>query len=233
MDDKLLRLYFLKQADLWLKDNPLFLNSQEKQKFINDLLKFIDCYTNNQVGVIRDEVYDFLVQRNLIIAQPREEKFLKYLTQKYKSLNNMEIMDVGAGRVCPLSRAMAMEGAKVTAIDPNIRLDESVLKKENIDLLKRYFQCDQYSTNNIGTDINKYDLIVGLEPCDATEHIIRQSLKYDKPFDIRLCTASHKSLDGKEFETYEEWYEHLAKISKDISILNENSGYIATNNPNL
>ena len=233
MDEKLLKLYFLKQADLWLKENPLFLNSQEKQKFVSDLLNFIDCYTNNQGLTIKDEVYDFLVQRNLIIAQPREEKFLKYLTQKYKSLNNLEIMDVGAGRVCPLSRAMAREGAKVTAIDPNIRLDEGVLKKENIDLLKRYFQCDQYSTKYIGTNIDEYDLIVGLEPCDATEHIIRQSLKYDKPFDIRLCATPHNSLDGKEFETCEEWYEYLANISKEVHILDKDQGHIATNNPTL
>ena len=86
-----------------------------------------------------------------------------------------------------------------------------------------------FARSGEGTNIINFDLIVGLEPCGATEHIIRQALKYDKPFDVSLCAAPHNALNGDTFNSYLEWYNHLKNISKEVSIIKNDCGYIATN----
>ena len=225
INDALVKLIIKNQAGIWLKENPLLLNSQEKQKFLVDLEEYLE--KNN--GVLADEVFDFLVQRNLVENEPREKTFIDYLLAKYKNFNNIKILDVGAGRICSLSKAIAEQGGKVTAMDTNIRLNNSEIKQLNIEVVKKYFRCDEFSPKGTGTDIRNFDLVVGLEPCGATEHIIRQALKYDKPFDISLCAAPHKALNGEQFNSYHEWYNYLKNISKEVNIIKNNCGYIATN----
>ncbi len=229
MNNFLLNQIVRNQADLWLKENPLFLNGQEKQKFLIGLQDYLE----NKSIAVDDEVFDFLVQRNLVDNKPREETFIKYLINKYRSLNNLNVLDVGAGRVCSLSKSITKQGGKATALDVIIRLNNDNIRQSNITAIKKLFRCDEFSKNGEGTKIDKYDLIVGLEPCDATEHIIRQSLKYDKPFDVNLCATPHKALNGETFRTYEEWYNHLANISKEVSIIENDCGFVATNNKTL
>ena len=225
-NDALYALIVKNQSKEWLKDNPLRLNSEEKQKFLVDL----SLYLERKNGVIADEVFDFLVQRGLIYNEPREQSFTSHLIKKYGSLKGVKVLDVGAGRICVLSKAISEKGAKVTAMDTNIRLTEKELEKLNITIVKKLFRCDEFARNGVGTNVGRYDLILGLEPCGATEHIIRQALKYDKPFDITLCATPHKGLRSETFKTYMEWYEHLSKISKEVSIIKRDCGYVATNN---
>ena len=213
------------QAELWIKENPLLLNKQEKQKFWVGLTEYLE----DKGITIDDEVFDFLVQRKLVHNEPREVAFLKYLVDKYGCLSGKKVLDVGAGRVCALSKAIAGEGAKVTAMDTNIRIDGGILRKNKVVPIRNLFRCDEYSKNGVGTCIDNFDLIVGLEPCDATEHIIRQSLNKGKPFDVSLCAQPHRGLNGETFRTFEEWYEHLAKISREVSIVKRHCGFVATN----
>ena len=229
MDSTIIKMIVKKQADIWLRENPLILISQEKQKFLIGLQDYLD----HKTLTIDDEVYDFLVQRKLIDSEPREQTFIQYLIKKYKGLKNLNVLDVGAGRICSLSKSIAEHGGKVTAMDTNIRLKNEILKKSKIVAVKKLFKCDEYAENEIGTDIEKFDLIVGLEPCDATEHIIRQSLKYNKPFDINLCAAPHQGLNGESFKTFLEWYKYLANISSEVSIEKHDCGFVATNNESL
>ena len=229
MNQDLLQLIIKNQANIWLKENPLLLNNQEQQKFLVGLQEYLE----NKNIAVDDEVFDFLVQRKLINNEPREVSFIKYLIKKHGILKNFNILDVGAGRICSLSKVIAEQGCKVTAMDLNIRLSNETLRKLKITAVKKLFRCDEYSKNGVGTNIDNFDLIIGLEPCDATEHIIRQSLKYDKPFDVNLCAAPHRSLNGKTFRTYEEWYNYLKNISKEVSIIEHDCGFVATNSETL
>lgn len=225
INDALVKLIIKNQANLWLKENPLLLTSQEKHKFLMDL----DDYLEKNNGVLADEVFDFLVQKKLVENEPREKTFIDYLLAKYKTLNNAKVLDVGAGRICSLSKSIAEQGGKATAMDTNIRLNNAEIKRLNIEAVRKNFRCDEFSKNGEGTNIQNFDLVVGLEPCGATEHIIRQALKHDKPFDISLCAAPHKALNGEHFNSYLEWYNHLKNISKEVSIIKNKYGYIATN----
>ena len=210
----------------YLEKNPYRFNTQEKAKFMQGLKEWVEGKSNE----IDDEVYDFLIDTGIYKKEKREETFVSYLNQKYGVIRFSKILDVGAGRMCKLSAALAKMGNSLYAIDPNIRLSKDEAKKLGIKSIStQKFLCDDFAKNGRGTAINNYDYIFGLEPCDATEHIIRQGLKYDKAFDVFLCGAPHKSLDGKTFGSYEAWYEYLDSISADVNISKFGSTYVASN----
>ena len=209
----------------YLKQNPCRFNSQEKAKFMQSLREWLD----GKMVEIDDELYDFLIDVGVLKAQRREEEFISYLNKKYGKLKFGKILDVGAGRMCKLSEALTRYGNIMYAIDPNIRLEREETFFKNLAIKKDKFYCDEYAKHGKGTLIDRYDHIVGLEPCDATEHIIRQGLKYDKPFDIMLCAAPHKALNGRKFESYVDWYLYLSSISSEIDISKVGESYYASN----
>lgn len=214
-------------AFAYLELNPERFNAQEKLKFMKGLQEWI----SGKSETIDDEVYDFLIAAKFKEDKAREEVFASYLNKKYGHLAFRRVMDVGAGRMCKLSAKLAQSGAKMYAIDPNIRLTQEEAYELGISQIsKDKFVCDKAAESGIkGTNVRPMDILVGLEPCDATEHIIRQGLKYDKPFDVLLCAAPHDSIDGKSFRTYEEWYEYLLKISAEVGINEVGGSYIASN----
>lgn len=216
----LMDMLILKKANEYLKRNPERFNTAEKDKFLLDL----KAYLLKQDKAITDEVFDFLVSEKLIKNEPRTQTFIRHLISKYNS--SYKVLDVGAGRMCNLSTELGKRGFKVVSMDPKIRLKDSEIKACKIQrIIKRPFCCDEYGK---GTDISHFDLIVGLEPCDATEHIIRQGLKYNKPFEVSLCYQAHDALSGQKFATPEDWYEYLQQISNEINILKTSDDYIAS-----
>ena len=219
------------RAFAYLELNPERFTDQEKMKFMQSLQEWIAGTSET----IDDEVYDFLITAKLADKKSREEVFASYLNEKYGYLTFRRVMDIGAGRMCKLSTLLAKNGTKMYAIDPNIRLSESEAYDLGIAKISRDpFVCDwALGRGGVGTKVKGADILVGLEPCDATEHIIRQGLKYDKPFDVVLCAAPHDSMDGKKFRSYEEWYEYLLKISGEVDINKVGNSYIASNDPQM
>lgn len=223
---------FMNKAEIYkialeyVKYNPDRFNDKEKARFMQGLKDCIDGKSN----VIDDEVYDFLAFIGLT-KQTREDQFLNYVNTKYGIIRFKSILDVGAGRMCKLSKALAEYGNTLYAMDPEIRLSKEEARESGIRIRKQNFICDKFAIAGQGTDIRKYDYIFGIEPCGATEHIIRQGLKYDKPFDVSLCAAPHMALNGRTFRNYEEWYEYLLSISDDVDIKKYDNSYYATNMP--
>lgn len=217
----------INRASEYLKINKERFNEQEKEKFNNSLKEFL-CGEM----VVADEVYDFLQSEGFITSPPRATTFAEYIKSKYPLMEYKKVLDVGAGRLCHLSKNLADVGYQVFAIDPNIRIsnkEAELMKIKHITKLK--FVCDKFAETGKGTDITDYDFLIGLEPCDATEHIIHQGLKHDKPFDVQLCYAPHNALDGRKFKSVWQWYEYLQSISKEINIINHHGTFVATNNP--
>lgn len=218
-------------AFAYLELNPERFNDKEKVKFMKGLEEWIA----GKSETIDDEVYDFLIAAKYLDEQSREEEFVSFLHKKHGHFAFKPVLDVGAGRMCRLSTLMAKGGAKMYAIDPEIRLsDDEAYDRGIIRISRNKFSCDKYPAyGSKGTNVQPFAHIVGLEPCDATEHIIRQGLKYDVPFDVLLCAAPHDSLDGRKFRSYEEWYEYLLKISSDVDITKHGSSYIISNDPQM
>lgn len=58
-------------------------------------------------------------------------------------------------------------------------------------------------------NIENYDIVLAIRPCEPTDNIINICIKYKKSFMIYLCPCTHKSSDGKSFENYSEWIKYL------------------------
>ena len=203
---ELTELYLI--AMKYLEQNPYRFNQQEKVKFMRDLQDWVDGKSNE----IADEVYDFLVETGLYNKKTREEQFVSYLKKKYSDIRFGKVLDVGAGRMCKMSAILSKYGNQMYALDPNIRLQTDEARSKGFVIRKEKFCCDDFAKYHKGTLIDRYNHIIGLEPCDATEHIIRQCLKYDKSFDILLCASPHVGLNRKKFSDYLDWYMYLKSI---------------------
>ncbi len=228
MNDMLV-IAILAKAQEYLKQNPERFNAAEKKEFQENLKMWL----RNPNMPAENEVYDFALSEGIALnVDKRDERLTSYLISKYKNLTFRKMLDVGSGRMCKLSVALARFGAEMYAIDPNIRLspkEASKLGIKGISLKK--FECDEFARNGVGTDISRYTNIVGVEPCHATEDVIRQCLKYDKPFDMLLCSCPQITLTGKHLKNYLDWYEYLRGISNEVVIEKVNKSYFATNNP--
>lgn len=216
------------EAQKYLLENPERFTELEKKKFLSNLNNWL----TQKDYVYDDEVYDFLIEKSFINKPTRAISFFRYINSKYNPTQYKNILDVGAGRMCHLSSRLGRAGYTTTAIDPKIRLTNNEASQLKIhSTIKDNFYCDEYTPSTKSSfDIQIYDLLVGLEPCDATEHIIRQSLKYNKPFEVILCYTVHKTLNNTKCKNIESWYNYLKSISNEVKINNVDNSFIATNN---
>lgn len=220
------KMMIWQKAIAYLKKNPERFNADEKEKFKISLIEFLNTDNN----AIADEIYDFLVAEKIVWANDRTNEFASYVNGKFSPFRFKRVLDVGAGRICKLSEKLTKKGYSVTSVDPKIRLSKSEAKGMHIQKIeKTFFECDDFAKNGQGYDVSDYDLIVGLEPCEATEHIIRQALKYKKAFAVLLCATNHSALNGKQFKTSKQWYKYLLSISENVDIVNYNGSFILTN----
>lgn len=220
--DKDTSLVLISLAKQYLDENTQRYNEREKKQFMDELLQNMKGDQN----FMFDGTYDFLLHYNLIKGVSRHQSFVNYLSQRYSPASTKKVLDIGAGRLCELSVSLAKRGFNMFAADPNIRLLPHEAKNLNIHISKNLFLCDKYAKKHKGTDIKDFDLLIGLEPCIATEHIAHQGLKYEKPFDVVLCYEAHKALNGKELKTVDEWFEYLLKISTELEIIKHDGNYI-------
>lgn len=94
----------------------------------------------------------------------------------------------------------------ITVYDPRL-----VTKKlGNIKLIKENFTYFD--------SMRKYDLIVGIMPCDATELIIKKATDEKKAFFVALCGCTHFSHWHNPFRmpTSEDWCEYICSKAKDM-----------------
>ena len=222
-DISMAKIFIHIKLEEYLHKNPERYTTAEKNKLYSDVFHWLE----SDEKWIADGVEDFLVYAGIYKHDSREKVFADYIKAKYKPTKYKRVLDVGAGRMCRSTILLSNYGYKASAIDPAIRLDAKESKAKGITIYKRPFLCDEYARGGKGTEIRNVDLVVGLEPCDATEHIIRQSLKYEKPFDVTLCYSEHNGLDGSKYATPEEWYDHLQRVSGDVEIVKVGSMYHA------
>lgn len=196
---------------LFLSENPLRLNTYEKFQLKSRYLDFLKTQKTSNL-----ELVDFL--NAYYKTQSREASFMAFLESKKDLSGFVKVLDVGAGKVCALSKEFARRGKQVYAMDTDIRLSPEELKQNQITGLNQIFKCDDATTTGKGTPIDRYDLIVGAYPCAATEHIVRQSLKYEKPFILALCQEPHKGIQGKTFRSAGDWHHYLQSLSETVQL---------------
>lgn len=147
-----------------------------------------------------DQLIDFLLWARGLPS--RQKSFAKFISKKLAKFPNARILEVGCGRTAILSRILAEEGFDITCLD---KIVDPTLT-HGVPAIRKSFDYRTF-------DLSDYDIIIAQEPCDATEHIVRACKEQNKIFFMSLCGVPHKIIGGGMPKTYQEWYDHLLKVS--------------------
>lgn len=146
-----------------------------KREFLN--------YRHNKTSYILLQIYALF--NMLEDSENHYLQFAKMVGQKYGYDKN--ILEVGCGYLPMFAKyynKLQLENNKVsklTVYDPDIVVN----KAKNIKLCKETFTPL--------TNIDDYDLLVGILPCEATKTIIDKAIECNKEFFIAMCGCTHFS----------------------------------------
>ena len=126
--------------------------------------------------------------------------FYNYIVSKFGSNNN--ILEVGSGTIPILAKYF--DKNKITLMD-KLLIDEFY---KDYNYLKESFDEN--------TNIEKYDLIIGYNPCGATENIIKNAIKNNKDFCIALCGCCFLPKEYNE-RTTDNWHKYLYQLANELS----------------
>ena len=181
--------YFQKRKLKKFKKNYLNLYEDNSKEEINERL--LHGFTNNNDVINQIYCYLEIVPDNI---NPYKE-FIKILKQYFN--NKKSILEVGAGYI-PIVAKYLENDYDMTIMDPKI-------------IFKNYAKGtieNEFFTLN--TNLDKYDLIIGYNPCEATESMIINAIKHKKDFIIATCGCSYLPLSYKD-RTKENWHRYLIK----------------------
>ncbi len=202
---------------------------QRKMQAFDHYMKLIESHQTGRV-VMYDEMIDFFDYINH--TPHRYESFARKLSRSYPPKSYPKVLNVGCGMILELDIELIKRGYEVSSMDPKVLDKEELIQlrkklkemnllkdiyKEEIDKLSLYKQTFDYQVDHV----SDYDLCIGLEPCEATEHIIRACLKENKDFMIGLCASAHDALDGTKFKDFRDWYKYLRLIDPERVELQE------------
>lgn len=186
--------YFAKRKLKKFKKNYLNLYEDDYKDEINERL--LHGFTNN--NDIINQIYCYL---ELIKDEINPYKEFIKITKKYFKIN-CNILEVGSGYIPILAKYLEND-AKVTMMDPKIIFR---------DYAKGTIKNESFTLN---TNLDKYDLIIGYNPCEATESMIRNAITNQKDFAIATCGCCYLPIDYPN-RTKENWHKYLIRIASEL-----------------
>lgn len=191
----------LEKFHTFCEENPLEFQEEQLKKIEDDIIK-------PRNGVVSDEYVDFILWTKGL--KTRQEYFAEYVEKLFPQETYHKLLEVGCGRTARLSKLLATKGYQMWAMDPKV--DPQVVSESaevhNVSCRKARFTFEK-------TDITEFDGIVAQEPCEATEHIIRECVAKKKDFVISLCGVEHRLMNGEMPEDVFAWYHYLEEIGGD------------------
>lgn len=163
-----------------LKNFNLLINVRNCSE--ENLLSSIDYVINSINTKIRCSTTDYI------------EDFAQIVKDIFPNQHDMHILDVGAGSI-PYSAFLEGETfSHITTMDHSFYLPNLTMQNLNVNGVNGFFDGN--------TKVDKFDAVVGKQPCSAIEHIVRNCSQENKPYLIQLCNCN---LPYKE-KYIDEWY---------------------------
>lgn len=191
---------YTKRFELYMKKYGLLYEEQERE-FIK--ANFLNSYFAEGIDIdIMNQVYETI---GLFDNYPNLYKAnLKYLMECYDI--NTDILEVGGGYVPAFAKKMndKQKSGSVSVMDPSL-------------IVSSYGNLKLYRENFTEmTDVSKFKLLVGIQPCDATLPMIKSANKNDLDMYMMLCGCTHfEDVDRYSYITYGMWVNYLEEVMKD------------------
>lgn len=155
-----------------------------------------------KAGTISDQCLDYQLWCQGL--KSRQELFADYLAESLAGRRIKTILEVGGGRSGRLSRLLAERGYHMTCMDPKLEIEDG----PSVRAVREMFDYR-------ATSLTGYDLVIGQEPCEAAEHIVRACLAQNIPFIVALCGTPHILISGEQPEDVWQWYHYLGEIDRE------------------
>ena len=122
------------------------------------------------------------------------------------------ILDVGAGGIPLSSFLFTTSFDEVYSMDKFL-LSEDYISAQGVHPINAFFKSD--------TNISAYDYIVGKCPCSAIPHIVKNSVKENKPYFLELCDCSLNSIILPNGTIPEQWEDVLFDYDPNITFVGD------------
>ena len=184
-------------------ENYGHLYSPDELEYIDG--RFLGNFFEKGINIdIMNEIYQEIGVYD-IVTDNINTKFYNKLSSEYDI--NQRLLEVGCGLIPSFAKMLKSKqsSGSITVIDPRVRL----ASVDDITIIRTYFDFD--------FDLTDFDLVYGIEPCDATPKVIEYANKADKDLCVLMCKCVHyiptKGLD--EFDaTYKDWLEYIEEVMK-------------------
>ncbi len=143
-----------------------------------------------------------------------------YYRKHFKLLKKLfpidgSIVEVGAGRIPSFANLLAQEQLRIGK--GTVTIYEPLLVQLNPKYPNMTLNKTEFDEN---TDITNADLVVGIMPCEATESILANAIKHQKPFYVAMCGCVHSPLSSMSMLGYgtspELYQEQVIEQAKDL-----------------
>ena len=158
---------------------------------MDNLEEYMQVYGRNYSDEARNAIYelydtdtpvDIILQiKSRLNKLPKENVYDSFINKldEYDMLKG-RVLEVSCGFYPALAwRIVKTHDVELTSIDPRL----VTLKSEGVHLIKGTFPND--------VNVNDFDSIISLLPCEATLPIIKESYIYNKPYLFVLCKCTH------------------------------------------
>lgn len=207
-------MYFIKKKELlkFITDNKD--KYKEKVPFFEEFIS-MDYLINIKNIVPPTEVAELLSKFNIYKTKYDPYLEMSYLLEKYSFLED-NCCEIGAGYYPRLAEIVLpkikLNRGSLTIYEPEIMFSNI----ENMKVVKEKFTKD--------TDIEKFDTLYGLYPCEATIAIAEKAFEEDKNLMIAFCscdnsTKEHPKWIGK-YWAEDFCMDYREKYGEEVEIIN-------------
>lgn len=201
MSDSEYNMYYERMKEYMAKYGhfyPKNIRESITQNFLShpEILNYSNCYLN--------EIYEMTGVFDIIPNNPYD-RFFKELTKRFNIDGNL--LDVACGFYPAFASRLAKikQSGTIDAIDPNV-IEQDI---SGVNIIKRFF--------NEKFDLRNYDLIYGIQPCEATFSMIKAAGDFDKDLFILPCDCGKivagRSMVKLDYKVWLKFAEQLLKQS--------------------
>lgn len=137
-------------------------------------------------------------------------KIFENIKQNYSDVYNKSILDIGCGNYPALVELIAREMHAKKAAGQIDGMDPKIIIQKFDDLKNSALYKTNFTTS---TNVDKYDILMGVLPCEATEAIIRKSCSKEKEMVLVPCGCLHP-IDGRTFFNVDDYIFFLRNMVK-------------------
>lgn len=179
--------------------NPTVAHFRHLISTMADYLKFPSQACKQRFGDDMHHLfYDFDIFSPHLSTSHKE--YLHIVQSLMPTKHGGHLLDVGCGRVAPLTSIQLSESVdNVSAMDKHL-LSPETLKKLGVNGIYGYFDKK--------TDVNNFDFVTGRKPCEAIDSIVEVCSKNNTPYFIQTCSC--------ELPIDQDWKDVLPEIDPNI-----------------